>query len=116
MSTVENSEKFVSQILDTSLWRPFVNQINKDFQMVGVNFTSISTQISAKQFLCHLRDSIAHLINHDFDKLLNLLYRIDISETHWNTKDTIHQNDLVMKIVSLIIVKEYQKVSFRNKN
>lgn len=57
---------------------------------------------------------IAYLIDKDFSRLLNILYRIDVSEQ--KIKDTLAENNgkNPAEIIAILIVeREFQKMKFR---
>jgi len=67
-----------------------------------------------REFQKHLTEKINHLIQNDFTKLINILYRIDVDET--KLKETLktqpHENagDIISE---LIIERLVQKIKFR---
>ena len=60
-----------------------------------------------------LANEIRILLDRDFQRLLHILYRIDISEE--NTKKAFADTDPVKSLVELIIERELQKVATREK-
>jgi len=61
-----------------------------------------------------LSDSINDLINHDFEKLVRLLYRLDIDET--KLRKTLHdhqQHNAGEMIADMIIERQLQKIKSR---
>ena len=60
---------------------------------------------------------IHHLINNDFNKLVGILYRIDVSET--KLRQLLENNpaeDSGMIIAELIIERQIQKINSRKEN
>lgn len=82
----------------------------KDF-----DFDAKSGEVTTQdEFHEMLSKFIRHLIDHDFERLLNGLYRIDVSEAR--VKQTFaSKQDVAGEIATLIIERELQKVVTREK-
>ena len=83
---------------------------NKDFNL-DIPSTEVSTAEDLQEILAKL---IRHLLNNDFERLLNGLYRIDVSEEKVKTA-MASQDDVADNIALLIIEREMQKVVTREK-
>ena len=81
---------------------------NKDFNL-DIPETEISTAEDFQEILAKL---VRHLLDNDFERLLNGLYRIDVSEEKVKTA-MASDGDLADKISLLIIEREMQKVETR---
>jgi len=108
-------EKVNDSIEENSFLNETVEQLEKDFLMEGVNFDvpkPVLSYSSLFNFTLHLVDD---LNEKDSQKILNLLYRIDLSEEI--VKDEMQQTDLSFtKMISEMIVKrELYKVIIRKK-
>ena len=108
-------EKVNDSIEENSFLNETVEQLEKDFLMVGVNFDvpkPVLNYSSLFNFTLHLVDV---LNEKDSQKILNLLYRIDLSEEI--VKDEMQQTELSFtKMISEMIVKrELYKVIIRKK-
>ena len=108
-------EKVNDSIEKNTFLNETVEQLEKDFLMIGVNFDvpkPVLSYSSLFNFTLHLVDA---LNEKDSQKILNLLYRIDLSEEI--VKDEMQQTDLSFtKMISEMIVKrELYKVIIRNK-
>ena len=108
-------EKVNDSIEENFFLNETVEQLEKDFLMVGVNFDvpkPVLSYSSLFNFTLHLVDA---LNEKDSQKILNLLYRIDLSEEI--VKDEMQQTDLSFtKMISEMIVKrELYKVIIRKK-
>lgn len=73
----------------------------------GLAFSTIEKLIN------WLTGEIRILIDRDFQKLMNILYRIDVNEE--KTKMAFATNDPANEIAKLIIERELQKVESRKK-
>jgi hypothetical protein len=83
---------------------------NKDFNL-EIPETEVA---STKEFQHLLSQLIRHLLDHDFERLLNGLYRIDVSED--KVKQAMASADNVAEAIALLIIeREMQKVVTREK-
>ena len=83
---------------------------NKDFNL-KIPGSEVST---AEDFQQMLTEVIRHLLENDFERLLNGLYRIDVDEE--KVKQAMaSEEDVAAQIASLIIEREMQKVVTREK-
>ena len=109
---VNNNTELLSQIDQTSLYKDLVNQLNKDFEVIGtdVNFSETETPQYLFEFL---QEVISTLLEKQFDVFLNLLYRIDINEHQIKTIINQITEDTEQQIAFLILKREWKKVWFR---
>ena len=108
-------EKVNDSIEENSFLNETVEQLEKDFLMVGVNFDvpkPVLSYSSLFNFTIHLVDALQEK---DSQKILNLLYRIDLSEEI--VKNEMQQTELSFtKMLSEMIIKrELYKVIIRKK-
>ena len=83
---------------------------NKDFNL-DLSSTEVTT---AEDFQLILAKLIRHLLDNDFERLINGLYRIDVSEE--KVKQALSASgDIAEEIATLIIKREMQKVETRRK-
>ena len=83
---------------------------NKDFNL-DIPSTAVSTAEDFQQILAKL---VRHLLDNDFERLLNGLYRIDVSEEKVKVAMAT-TDDVAENIALLIIEREMQKVATREK-
>ena len=86
-------------------------------KLISHEFPELLEKYSAKDLENNLAVYINELIDKDFNKLINLLYRIDISEQKLkialqNEDKTISSSKTIAK---LIIERQLQKLEFRKK-
>lgn len=74
---------------------------------------SLYPQSSFDVFKQNLSAYINQLINHDFEKLVRLLYRIDVSEKKLKSLLAQQQTDAGIIIAQLIIERQFQKIKTR---
>lgn len=55
-------------------------------------------------------------MKNDFQTYVNLLYRVDVSESKMRQIDDIEMEKIAQKVTSLILIREWQKVWFKNRN
>jgi hypothetical protein len=88
--------------------------------VAGINNSldlELKESISIDELKNRLSGHIRHLINNDFNKLVSILYRIDISEV--KLKQLLEDNragDAGMIIAELIIERQIQKINSRKEN
>ena len=90
-------------------------QLNKDLSLSGIE-TRFNTDWSPKLLMDKLSKIVAALMENEFQKFANLLYRIDISEKKIGEIGTSDFDEVVHVITFMILKKEWQKVWFRNRN
>ena len=73
----------------------------------------VDDEIDFKQFRSQLEHEIDYLINHNFEKLLWILYRIDVSEQKVKDQIATHPENAAEVIADLIIEHQMQKVKNR---
>ena len=111
MSKLENTSfQFLSEIPENDLYKKLIEQLNKDFQMSGIE-EEFSLKTTPKFLISQLQRSIYKLINSNYSEYLNLMYRIDVSE---NQLKKIDVSD-VDQIGYVILKREWQKVWIRSK-
>ncbi len=88
-----------------------INSLQKDFDI------ALTEKIPAEEIRNKLAENINHLIIHDFNKLVSLLYRVDVNEA--KLKHLLKENpgsDAGNIIADLIIERQLQKIKSRNEN
>jgi hypothetical protein len=76
---------------------------------------NIQKQNSIKELISHLSIQINHLINTNFEKLISVLYRMDVSEQ--KIKHLLANNDNAnagVIIATLIVERELQRIKTKN--
>ena len=82
--------------------------INDSFEI------SLPSTISLEELKEKLAGHINHLINHDFEKLVSLLYRVDVNENKLrNILDNKEGENAAGLIADLIIERQLQKIKSR---
>lgn len=79
-------------------------------ELARLKENAISVEETRQKLSIYLND----LINHDFEKLVQLLYRLDIDETKLkSTLQNFPQQDAGIMIADLIIERQLQKIKSR---
>lgn len=86
MSELDSSNQLFVLITKNDLFTKLVAQLNKDFRFAGLA-DEFSDTIDPKELRPQLTSVVFRLINNNFTDYLNLLYRIDISETQIKNLD-----------------------------
>jgi len=76
-----------------------------------LNLTSQLTAVQKEEMKYHLIFYINHLLLHDFDKLVQILYRVDVSEN--KLKEVLQKNpgtDAAIIIADLLIQRQEEKI------
>ena len=76
--------------------------------------TGVYDPLNEKELLLQVREKVNELIEHDFGKLVNILYRIDVSEQ--KLKQLLRSNgdtDAAAMIAALIIERQTEKIKSR---
>ena len=92
-----------------------IQQLNKDFGLTAVD-TSFEENISINELTLQLNMKIEYLMKNNFQTYLNLLYRIDISESKMREINEIDIEKISQKVTSFILIREWQKVWFKSRN
>ncbi len=109
LNNVFSLEELNNFLVDTSLRKKVLQQIDKDFLQLNLEIDIHGTEV-----IRQMQQEVEKLLHNDSQRLMNLLYRIDISEKKirdlHNNKPSMPERDV---ITFLIIQRELQKVIFR---
>lgn len=87
---------------------PLVQQVNKELAI------ELPEKISLEELHNQLAIHINHLIQHQFEQLISLLYRIDVSETNIQSLLQNQPDENAGNIIAaLIIERQLQKIKTR---
>jgi hypothetical protein len=86
-------------------------------KMISELSTSLETDLSGTKSIDELKIALARyindLINHDFDKLLRLLYKVDVSEKILRANLRQQEKDAGVVIAEMVIDRQLQKIDTR---
>ncbi|MBI9055093.1 MAG: hypothetical protein JEY96_14820 [Bacteroidales bacterium] len=108
-SQIERSKQEEKFILLTA------EQVRKDFAMFGMEITfSGNVNFAYNELFEQLNVHINDLLNKDYEKLMSLLYQIDLSEKELTRQDPHYQFETLSEIVThKILERELKKVLIR---
>jgi len=113
---MQNKEaiQLIDQIKSEQLLHELIMQLNKDADLTGldVHFPISSTP---ENLLKELYQVLLNLMTQDFQSYLNFLYRIDLSEKGLRSNPETDPKQIAAVVTLLVLKREWQKVSFRNK-
>lgn len=107
-------EGLIEKANQLDLYKNLIIQLNKDFLFANLDL-DLTEDILPSSLKLLLHEKIYEVIQNNFSSYLNLLYIIDVSE---NEVKQLNENDtlkLAKKVSFLILIREWQKVWFRNK-
>jgi len=112
MSLPDSFEKLVDSAQEQKLYKRIIQQLNKDLSTAAVElyFQESLTPEALKQ---ELQQLVKHLMQFEFDRYLNLLYIVDVSELRIRRLPSKEINQLSGAVTFLILQREWQKVSIR---
>tara|TARA_B100000780_G_C21090377_1_gene439426 strand:- start:463 stop:813 length:351 start_codon:yes stop_codon:yes gene_type:complete len=90
-----------------------IQQIKKDFALQGYPIDDFG--VEPVQFFNLLYSKTQEFIESDFPALLNILYRIDISERKVSSRLSVSESDTAKVLIELIVEREIQKINLRNR-
>ncbi|MFO7924326.1 MAG: hypothetical protein R6U58_11600 [Bacteroidales bacterium] len=104
-------EKYRNKI---EIIRLTADQIIKDFGLFGMEVSFSGDIINAyDELFVQLNSCLIGLLNSDYQKLLSLLYHIDVSEKELNKKLSGGQEATAGIIAEMILEREFKKVIYR---
>ena len=95
------------------LYKKLIKQLNKDFVFANIDL-DLDESIEPEQLKQYLHDIIYRLIQEKFSDYLNVLYIIDVSEKKIKQLDGSDPIKLAEDVAFLILLREWQKVWFKN--
>ena len=103
---MENEEKHVNEI---------VKFVEKDFLIDDRNSLIPSADLeSLEEFRKYLAEKLKYLLDEKFDTLVNILYKIDISEKKLSELFSGENRDFIpASLADLIIERQLQKIKLR---
>lgn len=109
-----NFEQLIEEANQLDLYKKLVVQLNKDFLFANIDL-DFNEEILPSSLKLLLHETIYKLIQEKFIEYLNLLYIIDVPESKVKALDGSDALKLSEEVTFLILLREWQKVWFRNK-
>lgn len=83
-------------------------------EIINIAITNFAIQANEEDLIEVLAQKINHLILHDFNKLISILYRADIDEKKLNTIFEENKNEYAGKLIALLFIeRQMQKIKWR---
>lgn len=91
--------------------------IEKDFTLQESDSLIPSVKVDTlEEFKKYLKEKLAHLLDNNYDELINTLYRIDVNEKKLSELFSGKNRDNIPEVLAdLIIERQLQKIRFRQK-
>ena len=103
-----------SSIQNNLFLQETVQQLEKDFLMIGINF-DIDTPVSDYKYLFSFTYHLVNALNEQNPKkVLNLLYRIDLSEEKVKEEMLKTELSFTEMLSEMIVNREIKKVLIKN--
>lgn len=98
------------------LIRQTAEQIKKDFELFNISISfSGDPEHAYPELFNQIKPEIERLLSGNYNTLLQLLYRIDVSEKHLaEAMQNMNRHAMAVVITELVIQRELQKVLIRN--
>jgi hypothetical protein len=97
---------------EKELFSALVAKLSRDFSIEGTNLPAATDLSVIREFLIN---RIKELMSRDFERFLNSLYRIDVSET--KVQEVLHSKDkttITEKLADLIIERQLLRLKTQN--
>jgi hypothetical protein len=114
MQLPSNFEDLIQQAANINLYNKLIVQLNKDFLLANIDLDFDETILPSSLKLM-LQETLFHLIQKKFMDYLNLLYIIDVPENKVKQLDGSDMIKLSEEVSFLILLREWQKVWYRNR-
>ncbi len=110
-----NLKELIAQANNENLYNELVKQLNKDFLLANIDLDFDEDILpTSLKFLLH--ETVFKLIQEKFAEYLNLLYIIDVPEHKIKQLDGSDVVSLSEQVTFLILLREWQKVWYRNRH
>ena len=107
-------EELVAKANSLNLYQKLLVQLNKDLLYANIDLEFDQDTLPTSLRLV-LQETVYHLLNEKFSDYLNLLYIIDVSEQKVLELDGHDTFKLSEDITLLVLLREWEKVWYREK-
>ena len=114
MQLPANFDDLIDRAKNENLYKKLVKQLNKDFLLANIDL-SFDIETAPEDLRAQIHETVFDLIQVKFADYLNLLYIIDVPEKQVKALDGSDIVKLSGQVTFLILLREWQKVWFRNK-
>ena len=113
MQLPSNFEDLVQQASRIEMYEKLIRQLNKDFLLANIDL-DFDENILPSSLKLMLKETIYQLLQEKFMDYLNLLYIIDVPEYKVKAIDGSDMFQVSEEVSFLILLREWQKVWYRN--
>ena len=106
-------ENLIDEANQIGLYQNMIRQLNKDFLLANIDL-DFDEDILPTSLKLILHETIYQLIQEKFAEYLNLLYIIDVPEHKIKQLDGSDTVMLAEQVAFLVLLREWQKVWYRN--
>jgi len=106
-------EALVDQADKLHLYKNLVRQLNKDCLLANID-QDFDEDFAPSDLIVSLQEIVYHLIQEKFTEYLNFLYIVDVAEEKIKQLDGSEVLNLLEQVAFLILLREWQKVWYRN--
>ena len=111
----ETIRSLFNKALALNLYNNLIHQLNKDFRRANLSH-HFKADLSPLELKQTLEAELHHILMHDFDGYLNLLYMVDVSEATIRRLDNLSVEALAEQVTYLILKREWKKVWWKYQN
>ena len=113
MNLPETFDNLIEDANKIGLYKKLIAQLNKDFSLANIDL-DFDEEILPSSLKFILHETIYNLIQEKFADYLNLLYIIDVPEKQVKRLDGSDIVQLSEQVSFLILLREWQKVWYKN--
>lgn len=114
MKKLNTFDDLIEEANQSNLYKKLVQQLNKDLLFANINL-EFDNDVLPTSLKLMLQETIYKLLQEKFMDYLNLLYIVDVSEEKIRELDGTDTLQLSEVVTFLILIREWQKVWFKNR-
>jgi len=111
---LEANINLIDKQITVKLYKDLIIQLNKDFSLSGINF-NLSLNSNPNKLIKDLTMLFQNIIVKDYQKFNQLMYVIDIPETKLASLKSRQLDDVIDRIIRLVLERVLQKVYLKQK-
>ena len=111
---LEANINLIGKPITVKLYKDLIIQLNKDFSLSGIDF-NLSLNCKPNQLIKDLTMLFQNMIVKDYQKFNQLLYVIDLPEAKLASLKDRQLDDVIDRIIRLILERVLQKVYVKQK-
>jgi hypothetical protein len=101
--------ELLQKVESKNLYLKLIQQLNKDYQLANIDEVFLE-ETTPVQLHKKITTSLLNLMNSQYDHYLNLLYRIDISESQLLKVKNQNLEVAIQEVAFIVLQREVQKV------